>query len=123
MCQRPMCGYTPYGIREHNYLEFQTKWNDWYFKHDDEGFMMFTEVEGYGYAYYYFHADESTNYRYALSTTNFTDFTQLRTDTLTACEYVSDGWYLQNTGLYVRFKQVEIDGTDYYVVIYSLDIN
>lgn len=122
--QKPMVGFSPADIKQQNYLEFNTSYDDWNIDQGKGFFMLSTDVPSVkGYAYYYFMDGAKVNYRYALIMFDYDSYTYLRTQTIKGCTYQSGGWYKQTeSGLYVYFDSGVSDGKATYMVIYSPQI-
>ena len=118
---KPMVGFSPANIKQQNYLEFNTSYDDWDIDQGKGFYMLSTEVSSVkGYAYYYFIDGAELNYRYALIMFDYNSYTYLRTQTIKGCTYQSGGWYKQTaSGLYVYFDSGVSDGKATYTVLYS----
>lgn len=119
--QAPMVMFSPYDIREYNYINFQTKYDDWMFKKSDTEFIMAVEVKEYeGFAYYFFNDSLNRNYKYTIKTANFLNYVQLKYETLKYVIYYKHGWYVQpDNNLYIYFLFEDVDKIPKYSIIYS----
>ena len=119
--QKPMIGFTPTEIKQRNYLEVGTSYDSWNVDEADGFYMLYTEVpEIDGYAYYYFANGAELNYLSTLIMYDYDSYKYVKSNTIKASVYQSNGWYKQtSSGLFVYFQTNNSEGKKVYSILYS----